>query len=495
MQHLRVLPGKQERWDNLIDAKKAFQKFDKKNVECSAWELHKLGKKLCMPSLVAFSGAWRLPRWPRQRHVARGLRGVWRTWTEQHRLPARVHRIPAGRLESMMAQLYIPDPPKEWTKMEERMEAARLPNRCLVQDDRDRTKVWSVKPSELVYNVLYNIALDPAWKILPTVDVQELGALGYAKGVLGLPAFLTTRKGPFARTGLPNLFVFVKSKCYADDGAHTCIKPNHSCARRVIDRCAIPYRRSWRMLGRGIRGVVQSLSGHEVFAAKDAGVRLRDMLSHLRPPAVDPDGCSRCVRCGASLGAGDVAWLAIDIDQAFESCVASVIPASWTRISSKYEEKHETKHIMVKRGKSCACRLGSAGWNRGWLIFSLRQLAEALQVAAAGTFCCIGNLVLEMAGMTIGGCMSSAAVSVHLASEEQAAFDAGSPAQASGFQFQDGDGAIDWLRYVDDTVSASRLYCSDCQHDFFQRVYEEPVSVVFKSYPENRYPTKWDKHW
>ena len=117
-----------------------------------------------------------------------------------------------------MAQLYVPDPPKAWKKMEERMAAALSPHRCLVQDDRDRTKVWSVKPSELVYNVLHDIALGPAWKVHPTVDVQELGAIGYAKAALGLPAFLTTRKSPLARTGLPNMFAFVKSKCYADDG-------------------------------------------------------------------------------------------------------------------------------------------------------------------------------------------------------------------------------------------------------------------------------------
>ena len=86
-----------------------------------------------------------------------------------------------------MAQLYIPDPPKEWKMMEERMEAALSPHRCLVQDDHDRAKVWSVKPSELVYSVLSNIALDPAWKILPTVDVQVLEPLDTLKVFLDYP--------------------------------------------------------------------------------------------------------------------------------------------------------------------------------------------------------------------------------------------------------------------------------------------------------------------
>ena len=96
----------------------------------------------------------------------------------------------------------------------------------------------------------------------------------------------------------------------------------------------------------------------------------------------------------------------------------------------------------------------------------LKQLSSALHAATVGTYASIGNLVVEMDGMSIGGVMSNAAVSTRFAFEES---------------FNPHQGAIDWLRYADDVLGFSRCMCGSCLQSFFQNLYSEPVSPVYDS--------------
>ena len=49
---------------------------------------------------------------------------------------------------------------------------------------------------------------------------------------------------------------------------------------------------SWKVMGRGVRAVVQSLQGHEVFDQSLAGAQLCDMFQHLGPQHL----FAKCVR-------------------------------------------------------------------------------------------------------------------------------------------------------------------------------------------------------
>ena len=53
----------------------------------------------------------------------------------------------------------------------------------------------------------------------------------------------------------------------------------------------------------------------------------------------------------------------------------------------------------------------------------MTQVQAALVASAASTFCALGDVVLQLRGMSIGGSLSSSAVAVHLAFEESTAFD------------------------------------------------------------------------
>ena len=139
---------------------------------------------------------------------------------------------------------------------------------------------------------------------------------------------------------------------------------------------------------------------------------------------------------------------------------------SWSWAASTFETQFSTQFAQIKRGKKFEARLGSESWSRGCWVLSLKQLSSALHDAAMGTDAAIGNLVVELDGMSIGGVMSNAAVSTRFAFEES---------------FNPHRGTIDWLRYVDDVLGFSRCMCGSCLQSFFQGLYSEPVSLVHNS--------------
>ena len=325
-------------------------------------------------------------------------------------------------------------------------------------------------------HVLHGLAVDPGWSFHRALDHTGVKLLGHVRAQLGLPWFLKATFKKVAKSTVPVIFPFVKSKCHAASGEQTCQQPGHSCCRRILDTCGSPLVRSWQVLGRGVRGVVQSLGGHEVFAAREAGPRLRQVVDCLEPPCLDASGVPRCRRCNKET-LGHLNIYSCDIDQAFESCLGTNIPGCWERVSGAYQSRHGSKHILVKRGRSFMARIGTRGWSRGWWAIHLEHLGRGLLAAASATVACLGDLTVEMEGMSIGGSMSGAAVAVRLAAEELEA----TSTRMRSLGFQVSSGSLGWLRYVDDVLACSYQYCSSCQEVFFKNLYSEPVSTVFSS--------------
>ena len=114
-------------------------------------------------------------------------------------------------------------------------------------------------------HLLRSVAADPMWTIHPHLSPESLQILSHAKAELGLPAFLRSGLNGSGSHKVSVVFAFVKSKCFADSGGKQCQKPNHSCCRRMIDTSQSLFSSSWKVVGRAVRGVAQSLPGHEVF--------------------------------------------------------------------------------------------------------------------------------------------------------------------------------------------------------------------------------------
>ena len=125
--------------------------------------------------------------------------------------------------------------------------------------------MWSVSAVNLFASVFVAMAADTSWTIHSSMSPQMLHVLAHAKNLPGITWFLRQRRSHTPVSGLPMPFAFVKSKCYNDDGEHTCKKESHSCCRRVLDTSAIPFASAWKVMGRDVRAVLQALEGHELF--------------------------------------------------------------------------------------------------------------------------------------------------------------------------------------------------------------------------------------
>ena len=157
---------------------------------------------------------------------------------------------------------------------------------------------------------------------------------------------------------------------------------------------------------------------------------------------------------------------------------------AWQWARQTFKNIHNTQYVQIKRGRHFCGKVGNTGWSRGWWIVHLDQVGKALTAAASGTFAVLGSLVVELLGMSIGGAMSSAAVSVRFGAEEHKAF---SSEWAVKNKLKDQlPPLLDWMRYVDDVMSLSRCVCSNCMEAFFKHTYSEPVSTVYSSACANK---------
>ena len=147
------------------------------------------------------------------------------------------------------------DPPAEEQAYVEALEAP-LGN-VLVQDDKDRKRTWSM-PWDCLASILVALVLmDRARWSVADISPQDLSKLIYGASLFAVPAFL--RKGPLQRGSFaPYMYPFVKAKCYAQSGGHTCKKVGHSCFRKVVSFYKIPWRKAWRFASRALQILVIS---------------------------------------------------------------------------------------------------------------------------------------------------------------------------------------------------------------------------------------------
>ena len=290
-----------------------------------------------------------------------------------------------------------------------------------LHDDRLHTRAWSTTTEEYVSHLLLGMAKDTeAWRFRPEMRPPVCLIWAETRAILGLPFFLRRRVRQVA-PAIPQVFAFVKSKCWDPRGGHVCTKIGHSCVRRVVDMAGTTFKKGWRTMGRAVRAVVAGTGlSREVFSMDDVVPALQETLSHLSPPerAVTEEGSSGwpCECCGVCMNG--LSCAAVDVDQAFEACKGQSVMSAWGRTARRFQERWKVDYVMVQRGRKCVTRIGPSRWNRAWWVLSLSQLGYALKASTMISLACVGEIVVEMPGLCIGGVMSSAAVAVQLGDEE-----------------------------------------------------------------------------
>ena len=466
---LRVCFFKVRTWHSALSVKADVASFDLTQLRHRTKE--ELGHLASMPSLRAVLAPWRLGRWPTRAYIQRHTLGHSRQWALQCNLPSRARGAMTTFWMKFLGEWHLPRPPEEWRAYELVMHGAAQKGRTLVPDDRDPAKAWSVRTEELVCHLLASTLEDEMWMQCPSI--QPCGVLQWlhSRAFLGLPGFLRKFVQPTGgrQCSAPLMFGFIKSKCFTDDGVRKCLKAGHSCVRRVLDMSCIPNARGWKTVARAIRGTVAETGlGKEVFALRDIVTKLREKVGALQRavPAEAWTGGAVCRCCGKPLAPG-LKMVAMDIDQAFEACRSSTVLPALSTVSAVYQQMHRGIPIQVKRGRRNVLRHGTRGFSRQWWSVGSEAIVRALLAATTFTLVVLSGMVLQMTGLSIGGVMSSAAVSVRLAAEETLA------TSALGHEKH-----MDWLRYVDDMLSMSFVLCCACLVQVLQRVYQEKLSVV-----------------
>ena len=126
--------------------------------------------------------------------------------------------------------------------------------------------------------------------------------------------------------------------------------------RRVVNCAKVPFKHGWRLVSRGIRGVLVALDmTREVLELRS--------IHHSLDCALQRICCHRspqCLCCQVPLPCSTI--ITADIDQAFESCDSSRVWAAWCFFASQYITRFTSYSVTVKRGKRYWSRPGNRGF-------------------------------------------------------------------------------------------------------------------------------------
>ena len=464
LKQIRVVRDPPRRWRAELNAKRVMSEFCRADFE--DWSVQQFEELLKLQSLHAIRAPLRLPQFPTGKTSQKQLSRAWAVWANLTRIPPRAFQHGSktiGALRNLSETPYLQPP--QWQRMERPMYEALESGMVLVGDDRDACKVWCVDGREMFAYMVKECQLDLAWSMRRDLTPSDVCQFSVARAMLGLPAWL--RRGEPGPVRSPSIFPLIKSKCFADDGTKTCVKPGHSCWRRVVDCSQVAWPRAWKAVARGTRGLLRTLNlSHEVFDLSKARHHIDEMVSSIQAHS------DMCWKCGTPLHQMSV--VVADIDQAFEACESSAVMPAFEFFRVKFLSRHG-QWIWVRKTKKEATTTQLRTGQKGWWKFDMQSLSQALFAFCWMTLVCTGDVVWQMKGLAIGGIVSSVAVSLVLGFQE-AVWDEDPGLRANhGFDFGSRHvrECVGFKRYVDDVLSCSCVLCGSCLFQFLTAVYSQ----------------------
>ena len=374
------------------------------------------------------------------------------------------------------------DPPAEEQAYVEALEAP-LGN-VLVQDDKDRKRTWSM-PWDCLASILVALVLmdRTRWSVAD-ISPQDLSKLIYGASLFAVPAFL--RKGPLQRGSFaPYMYPFVKAKCYAQSGGHTCKKVGHSCFRKVVSFYKIPWRRAWRFASRALQILVISTgAGFSVWRLKDIIPQFKVGLARLRAA----DKPHQCIHCQGMKN--HTTMLIADAAQMYEQVSPTRVIQAFDRKASILQEKYGASTITVKRQKTVVGWPGGSEHTRSgtYVVFTLIQLRRMLTTSCSLCFATLGDIVVQSHGLLIGGLLSMIAAVGMLSEEEEYFLQKKGPGASFIPEGWTATELVLGMRYVDDLLLIFSALCHGCMSCLVSDIY----SVNFEVSPPEVFQTWTD---
>ena len=458
------------RWSSVVTAPRQCRTFSRSTL--ARYSVRKLAALSSMPSLTAVPAPWRLARWPTQRSIQQRVATAWNNWAEAARLTPRFIRRGRQRLWSAAAEWSLPSCTPQWAAHESAMSAAvdDCSDYTICGDDKGTSKMWRVKTKELHAYMVSSLLEAPGWT-LTRLTLSTVRAFELARAAASLPPFLTRHLD--RKHELPTAFPLFKSKCWGDNGAHKCNKPGHSCVRRVINSGSVPFKSSWQLVSRALRAILVKLDVtnelHDLSSFHSVFDRRYQAIQHSR------HSTTTCLCCGVPLSG--VTLVTADIDQAFEACTTSSVMPACRFFLAAFRHVTGSNEVKVHRSKRPRVSLGKGGYGGPTVCLDIPHLIRALMGYTLITFVAYGDMIFKMSGLPIGGVMSMVCVSMVLGYAEYCWQHNSAERNLLGFAVDPIDEFFCWLRYVDDTLCITYIYCGKCTFNFLSAAYK-PVKLT-----------------
>ena len=150
--HLKVVPGKTQRWADKVTVKSVLSRMTLRDL--AGYLPAQLQALTGLPSLRAHAGPWRPPVWPSANHVTSTLIRNWCEWTQEHRLHRRVQVAGRCRLRNFAARVSLPQVPDKWRLLDSGRNTAVRATSCRRFDDKGSAKMWSARPQEVLAHLV-----------------------------------------------------------------------------------------------------------------------------------------------------------------------------------------------------------------------------------------------------------------------------------------------------------------------------------------------------
>ena len=337
----------------------------------------------------------------------------------------------------------------------------------LMHDDKDKKCCWQVPAPVFDVCCLNYITNSEHW-VLTCLSIPEAEELTFRALSLGIPERLHRQLGLSPkRTWLPHLYPTVKSKCVdASGGGRTCVKPGHSCCRKVVSFCQWPRRTEWRALSRAMETMMKRHSGSlEAWSLRDVVPVFLARWRRVRDFAVKTQARLRvCMRCGCPKPLWDCAVL--DAGQFFESvCSDSVGSACQFALDAARRGGHaEVVSVQLCRNRRAWSGGNIANPRRGVRRFTLEEVAESVRAVSGLSYARVGTGVASPTGLMIGSRASKVACSLVLGKSESEWCSDHARREAEGFHgcMLAWEDVVATARYVDDVFACSPFFCYKC---------------------------------
>ena len=395
---------------------------------------------------------------PESKHVARSARGV------------------SSSLGLRRRQQSRRDTQSQYDEYTRPFKEHGVPDPAIVPDDKGKKFAW-VMPRSAYSLLLASFALAASsWSLTHmTEDLANAWTLSMLFRVLGVP--LASKLGLNAASSvLPYTYVTIKSKCW-HNGIRLCTKPGHSCVRKIVSYARWPRRPLWRSLHRAWESILKHFGDTcDAWSLDDAARKLQQLHRLPQNPGGDCPTCCRCFRA-----MGRLEGITGDAGQFFEMVDACTAIQEATELLTIFTSQCPQQFVTVKHPSKKRQVWFSSAANRFSPKTVVWTIQELFRGFAASMLCClatVGDKVFALRCLPIGGLMSKVASSVVLGGQERRFKQNVDSQVQEGFRYGHGwNHPVLHVRYIDDILLASTIYCRRCLSFATTRIYTVPFDI------------------